>query len=764
MRFTQQLYHSSKTWFSNRQIAPTTAGALIVLAISLVNTGLLLTLKYMGRTQSLELIAYDRAVYARKDQLIDDRIVVVGVTDDYINETGKINPDDNDLTTVLRNLLKYNPSVIGVDLYRNIPQSGRDSHLSTAAQGLRANPGEYPAWETLLQEFQNSNVISITTFASETSVAIPPPPTVPLEQVGFNDLLIDTDNVVRRSLLMGWHQDPEAEENPQFYFSLAMTLAIHYLAELPNPVFPGNSTINPDYLQLGETTFIPLTPDAGGYDQGDTEGYQIFLNYHSRYAVVPSANYPEKEIGIPSVSFLDVLTDTISSEDIEGKIVLIGSTSPTLKDLFSTPYSHNQDQRMPGVFIHAQTVSQVLDAALGHRPLLWFWPSWGEALWIFGWAIAGGTLALRCRSFWLLMVATSAIVGIQGISFHIILTYNGWIPVVAPVLSSLLTIGGMVAYQAQQAQQQRNIMKSLLGQSISPAIADELWKSRNDILRSGKLPGQKLTATVLFSDIKGFSTLSEKQPPDELLDWLNEYLKEMIEAVVAHGGIVNKFTGDGMLAVFGVPIKRTEQEVTEDARQAVRCALAMRQALDELNEKWQDKHMPHVQDQVIQMRVGIFTGTVTAGSIGSKERLEYGVIGDSVNTASRLESCLKARQEDDCRILIANETMQHLISPDLFMSKEFQDITNIDGQGFFIPFSMLNTDTMESSDRPQLEIESWGPRVLKGKDHKVNVYRIVGLVSNAEAQSTLDYTEIPKPTGTTLHNPPQKSTFITEPQ
>ncbi|NEQ95595.1 MAG: CHASE2 domain-containing protein [Cyanothece sp. SIO2G6] len=478
-------------------------------------------------------------------------------------------------------------------------------------------------------------------------------------------------------------------------------------------------------------------------------------------------------IGIPAVSFCDVLEGNITLEQVEGRIVLIGSTAPSLKDLFSTPYENSQDQRFPGVFIHAQTVSQILDAALGDRPLLWWWPSWGETLWILGWSLAGGVVALKCRPLWLLGTGTLFLVVTQGVGFYGVFLLGGWIPVAAPACSSLLTLGGVLAYRGQQARQQRNMMRLLLGQSISPAIADELWKSRNDILRSGKLPGQRLTATVLFSDIKGFSTLSEKQAPEELLEWLNEYLKEMIAAVTLHGGIVNKFTGDGMLAVFGVPMQRTEDEVAEDARQAVRCALDMRRSLEHLNRGWQDRQMTHVQDQIIQMRVGIFTGSITAGSIGSKERLEYGVIGDSVNTASRLESCLKARQEDDCRILIANETMQYLISSELFNSKTFQEIANRDGQEFFVPFSQgnnkggHNTDE-DDGDRPQLEIESWGPQVLKGKDHKVHVYRIVGLVSQAKAlsmaQPLLNIAESSNSSRQTSFPPPEKSTLITEPQ
>lgn len=774
MRLTQ-LYHQGKTWIANHQMNTTFVGAMVVLAMSMGNTSIILGLKYFGKTQSLELMAYDRAIYVRPDHSPDPRILVVGVTDDYINQTGYINPSDQDLTTVLDNLSAHHPVVIGVDLYRNIPQEGRSAYWVDSREAA-LNLEKYPHWQTLLERFQHPHIISITTFASQKNVAIPPPPNVPLSQVGFNDLLLDADDVVRRSLLMGWSQNPKTKENEEFYFSLALTLAMKYLATPPlssgfKPLLPQNSEINSDYLKLGKSTFIPLMPEAGGYERNDAGGYQFFLNYRSREVSItsfadnqpdtykgpseqtcPSLNEPsdpavgdnQEQSGIEGVSFLDVLQNKVPPEKIQCRIILIGSTAATLKDVFSTPYDNRDDQQFPGVFIHAQTTSQILDAASGERPLIGFWPSWLENIWLFGWTFLGGTIAWRCRQIWLLNMTVLVMFGSLGLIFYGALLKSVWIPIAAPGLGAFLTAAGMVGYRAQQAQQQRNMMQSLLGQSISPEIADELWKSRDDILKSGRLPGQKLIATILFSDIKGFSTLSEKQPADELLDWLNEYLREMIHAVVTHGGIVNKFTGDGMLAVFGVPVKRQGKEVAEDAQQAVRCALAMRDALDHLNQSWKAKKMPHVQDDIIQMRVGIFTGPITAGSIGSKERLEYGVIGDSVNTASRLESCLKMRHNDDCRILIATETIQHLMSEESFKSERFETLTHSDGAIGCIPF-MTHVEQPgderlsvgHNGDRPFLKIESWGPQILKGKDHKVNVYRIVSALTEAEMQADI---------------------------
>jgi class 3 adenylate cyclase len=260
----------------------------------------------------------------------------------------------------------------------------------------------------------------------------------------------------------------------------------------------------------------------------------------------------------------------------------------------------------------------------------------------------------------------------------------GWVPVAAPTLGFILAAATVVTYRAYQAQQKQQIVMKLLGQNTSPQIAQTLWQGRDRLLKSGKLPGIRLTATMLFADIKDFSNLSEQMTPEALLDWLNELLEVVTQEVIKHQGIVNKFTGDGLMAVFGVPTSRLDmREVEDDATAAVACAMAVSDRLEEMNQKWQRLGLP-----IIQMRIGIFTGSVVAGSLGGKDRLEYGVIGDSVNTAARLEGCEKHRQPTNCRVLIGYDTLVHL--------------------------------------KGQFEVESWGMLALKGKQHLVDVYRVVG--------------------------------------
>jgi adenylate cyclase len=198
---------------------------------------------------------------------------------------------------------------------------------------------------------------------------------------------------------------------------------------------------------------------------------------------------------------------------------------------------------------------------------------------------------------------------------------------------------------------------TMFGRHVSTQVAQALWSQRDDLLEHGRMKSREVTATVLFADFVNFTGLAEKMEPPALMEWLNRYLEAFASTVEAHGGMVNKFIGDAVMAIFGLPVARTNpQELAEDARCAVRCALAMRQAIQQLNEASQREGLPPVR-----LRVGIHTGPLVVGTVGSSRRLEYTVIGDTVNATSRIESCEKERMEDEiapggCRIFVSETT------------------------------------------------------------------------------------------------------------
>lgn len=611
-----------------------------IILITLTIAGGVVGIKQLGWLQPLELRVYDRLVRLRPDEGPDPRLLVVAITEQDLKALNRSTLTDQDLAQALANLEQHRPNVIGLDLHRDVPQK--------------------PGTKALRQQLQSSNIVVITKLGNgDDESRIPPPPNIPPEQIGFNDLLIDPDGVIRRNLLFG-----------ETYYSFSLRLALHYLHS--TGINPTGTARN--YMQLQDAVFIPLAKHSGGYQTLDDRGYQILLNYRSQRHVAQR------------VTFTQVLKNQVDPALIRDKIVLIGTTAVSAKDLFYTPYSAGEqtDHQMAGVEVHAQMVSHIISAAFNQRSLIWFWSEWQEWLWVALWALLGSSLGWCIRHpLDLVVSSTGTVAFLLGACFIIFMVGEGWVPLVAPAMASLAAIGVMVAYRNQQAHRQQQMIMTLLGQNISPAIADALWAARDRLIQSGKLPGQQLVATMLFTDIKDFSSVAEQMVPEHLLDWLNEYLQAMTQVIQNYHGIINKFTGDGLLAVFGVPVARVlPSEIAQDAYNAVACALSMSDRLQYLNQNWQERGLP-----TVQMRVGIFTGPVVVGSLGGKDRMEYGVLGDSVNIAARLEGCAKERQVTSCRILIAHETLDYV--------------------------------------REKFLVESWGPMALKGKQQLVDVYRVV---------------------------------------
>ncbi|NEO87429.1 MAG: adenylate/guanylate cyclase domain-containing protein [Spirulina sp. SIO3F2] len=637
---------------------------LRVAAIALVTVlSSLYGLRHYGLLEPLELGMYDRWVRLSPELPPDPNLLIVSITEDDLRAQEEWPISDRVMAQLLSQLQRYEPSAIGLDIYRDFPV------------------GE--GYEALAEEFAKPNVVTIRSL--DTVAGTPPPPASPPAQVGFNNIPIDLDNVVRRSLL--YAADPDGN----IVFAFSLQLALMHLAGLGiNPV---ESEEQANVVKLGESTFFPLKIDSGAYRNLDAGGYQMLLQYRDSEQVARE------------ISLEQALNGPLEPSWVQGKVVLIGSTALSLQDRKSTPYSPilRGDGQTPGVMLHGQMVSQIIDAATGERQLTTFWPESWELSWLVAWALLACGVAWRLRHPLLLLIAlTGGTMIILGTGY--LLFINGvWIPIAAPVLSLVLTAAVVITYQSYEDHRRQQIVMRLLGQSTSPEIAQALWKGRDKLLKAGKLPGINVVATMLFLDIKGFSTVSECMTPEKLLNWLNDVLSEITEEVLARDGIVNKFTGDGVMAVFGVPLNHTERrEIELDAQNAVDCGLSIGDRLVRINQRCDAAGLPR-----IQMRIGIFTGDVVVGSLGGKDRLEYGVLGDSVNTASRLESCAKERQPSDCRVLIARETLDYLNNC--------------------------------------FEVESWGEMALKGKKQMVEVFHVKG-----RRDPTVPHSILPEPEKTSV--------------
>jgi adenylate cyclase len=340
-------------------------------------------------------------------------------------------------------------------------------------------------------------------------------------------------------------------------------------------------------------------------------------------------------------------------EWLAGRIVLIG-TELLGSDRHRTPLSAGGDDT-PGVEIHAHILAQLLDDR--HYPRLSL--TW-EAVLSVATALAGMALALAGLPAWLLASAGTLLLVAAWVGIAALFAAGGpLIPLVGPSLAWLFGTALTTAHLSLRERADRRMLMTLFANHVSQPIADEIWRERSTFMAGGRPRPQELTATVMFSDIEGFTTFCEAMEPEPLMRWLDGYIEAMARIVSAHDGIVLRFIGDGILAVFGVPVaRRTETEITADALRAVRCAMQMEHELCGLNNNWQAGGLPPVT-----IRIGIQTGLMVAGSLGGLRHNEYSLIGDTVNTAARLEAYAKnvaAPGGRTCRILVGDTTWERV--------------------------------------------------------------------------------------------------------
>lgn len=385
---------------------------LSVLLASVVVTASLIGVRHLGILQGWELQAYDRLMQSRPEEELDPRLLVVGITEEDFQipeqKERKGSLSDLALARVLEKLESYQPRAIGLDIFHDFPVDAQQTGLKTRLH-------------------QNNNFFAICQVAEPggKDSGIGYPPDVPKERLGFSNVVVDADGILRRHLLS---MDIPATSVCQAPISLSLQLALQYLkAEGITPkITPGN-------WQLGNVVFRRLQSPTGGYQIADTWGNQVLLNYRSYHSPLEIAD---------TVTLKDVLTNKVPPEMVQNRIVLIGAIARTSGDKFSTPYSIGQSfyQQMPGVIVHAQMVSQILSAVLDGRRLIGVWSFWGEVVWVWGWAVAGGLLAWRFQSRQLLvLLAEGVAVGVlYGLCFWLLIQGN-WVPLVPPALALVVT-------------------------------------------------------------------------------------------------------------------------------------------------------------------------------------------------------------------------------------------------------------------------------------------------------------------------------------
>ena len=401
---------------------------------------------------------------------------------------------------------------------------------------------------------------------------------------------------------------------------------------------PADVHLDGTILRLGDRS-IPLAWRRVSTETGIDSFLWQLVNFRG-----PGVLADNKSRIYPSYSFFDLIyseqqilenvTPNIDPSVFRDKAVFVGVTASGLFDVFQTPFG---GAKMPGIQIHAAVADDILSnrfmAPENHAVTL------GVVL-LMGLLV--GVPATIFPAWWATMIAAAIIAVFSWLGTRL-LGQGYWLNVSQPTLASALALFGGVGYQYFVEGREKRKMKRLFGQYVSKDVYEQLV-ANPDLARLG---GQRRQMTVLFSDIRGFTTVSEKGQPEDIVHLLNEYFTRMVDIVFKHKGTLDKFVGDMVMALFGAPL-----DDPDHAEHAVDAALEMIVELRRLNERWTAEGRPS-----LDIGIGVNTGPMIAGNIGSEAIMSYTVIGDAVNLGSRLESLNK---EYGTRIIISEATRDSL--------------------------------------------------------------------------------------------------------
>lgn len=411
--------------------------------------------------------------------------------------------------------------------------------------------------------------------------------------LGYINLTPDIDGTTRRLPLL-------ARARNQMFLHITTAVARDLLSA-------DQATLQIRELRLGPVR-IPLTPE-----------HEMVIDWHG---TLENRVYPVYSIGAVLRSYTDMQEGKqplLNPALFRDKIVFVATTAAGTYDLRVTPLS----PFAPGVLIHMSA----LDNILRHRHLQ-------PASW---WIFAASTLILTLATAWAFMliqsqwVKAAAIGGLAiayyGLAVHAFTSHGLWLDLAIPEGALAVSFAAASTVEYLTEGRHRRQLRTVFDKYMAAEVVDEIMRNPEAI----RLGGERKELSVLFSDIAGFTSISEQMDPETLVELLNEYLSAMTDIILRHRGNVNKYLGDGIMAIFGAP--RGDHD---HASLACFAALDSQSELAKLREQWKAEGQPE-----ISARIGINSGWLVVGNMGSQARMEYTVMGDSVNLASRLEGANK---------------------------------------------------------------------------------------------------------------------------
>lgn len=533
---------------------------------------------YRLQQQSSDLFFQAANLYQAKET--EEKIVIVGIDNKSLAQLGNFAKwPRSHYSQLIDTLVEAEARVIIFDILFSEPASG-DEELAASIKnaGNVILPVIFTPTVTdstiMRQTTQSKDFVRPRKIFAEGAAAL-----------GHANVMPDVDGVLRRlSLQIGNDDDHEP--------ALALSAVAKYLRRPEVIEFPIRDNVLPF---AGRS--IPLS------DNGE-----MLINY------ISNPQGTGEIVNFPTISLVDVLNGEIDLGIFKDRIVLIGSMASGLGDTFWTPIG----LMMNGVEIHASAIHTILSANF-LRPI----PSVVTIALILVLALFCGLLMLRLPV--LKAILSSVLLIITYFLFAFYFFDNGvLLNMLYPPLTLVGTFVGVTLYNVIVERSEKREITETFGRYISPSVVDKILLT----LREGELElgGKEHEVTVAFADIRGFTGISEKMAPEELVTTLNIYLSTVIKAVLRYGGMINKFGGDSVMAVWNVPT-----ECEQHSLLAIKAAVSIQRAIRE----WQEKEITIAK---MEFGIGINTGKALTGNLGAEDRLEYSVIGDTVNTAARLAS------------------------------------------------------------------------------------------------------------------------------
>ena len=437
---------------------------------------------------------------------------------------------------------------------------------------------------------------------------------------GYFNIFPDPDGTVRWAPLVIKYQD-------RFYCSLS--LAVLQKFQDDSPLALRIAEYGVDQVRLGKVS-IPANEEG-----------RLLINYRG----------PQKTFSHYSAT--DVIHGRVPEEAFRGKIALVGATAIGIYDMRVTPFEHVY----PGLEIHANVIDSILQGQFLYRPN---WITLVDILAILAIGLSLGLLLQRVRALWGALLGCLVFLAVLALGKTLFDSQGVWMNLTYPLLNLVLINTGVTGYRYMTEEKEKKKIRGAFQYYLTASVVEEMLKNPDKL----KLGGEKKDLTVLFSDIRGFTSISERMTPEGLVKFLNEYLTQMTDIVFKYDGLLDKYMGDAIMAIWGAPLDQADH-----ARRACLTALDMVEELHRLQKKWSAEGMPP-----LNIGIGVNAGPMVVGNMGSDRRFDYTVMGDSVNLGSRLEGLNKVYKTN----IIASEMIYERVHEE-FLAREL-DLVRVKGK------------------------------------------------------------------------------------